>query len=353
MIILPNEEYILDVLTLEYEGETTKLVPCKSCGMYALLNLQNYLLLETMCNNKNENINFTCETCSEKISMLHQIKDLNEKITKLRERISSLKLIRDIENEIDTTAENLSNSVLTDKAVDELTSCFANFSINSNAPLLANNIIIPNYDSTINDASCITSIWGSESESNSTFLDYNSQFSFFACTQAEDVTNNELHDNVIQANETVNSVSVSTESENNSNVENDELGETNLQSVILQGNGTVKSSENVDTVVISDTFMSGVLFQKSTNIHSANYPSAKIETIINAIEHFSNEYDELKTVVVHTGTNDIRYGRKTEELKKSFHLLHQKTESLDKKLVISGPVPTINCSSEHFSYCTE
>ena len=71
--------------------------------------------------------------------------------------------------------------------------------------------------------------------------------------------------------------------------------------------------------------------------------------MINAIEHFSEKFSNLETFIVHAGTNDIKYGKKTEEIKNSFRLLHENTQKHGQTLVISGPVPIVNCSCDHFS----
>ena len=71
-----------DIIHLQHEGqsETSKLVPCVSCGMYSLFNSENYVLIESMNTIDNDgNIHFTCDTCKDKISMSYQIEDLNRK----------------------------------------------------------------------------------------------------------------------------------------------------------------------------------------------------------------------------------------------------------------------------------
>ena len=101
--------------------------------------------------------------------------------------------------------------------------------------------------------------------------------------------------------------------------------------------------------MIGDSFTTGLPVKNKLNIHLANYPSAKIDNVVKTVVYFSDKFDELNTVVVHTGANDIKYGRKTEELKDSFKILYERTQHLSKRLVISGPIPTKNCTCEHFS----
>ena len=140
----------MDVLTLEHQEGTSKLVPCQSCGMYALFTIQSYLLLEKTCNERGEDVNFKCETCTEKISLLYRIEDLNRTINKLRERIVSLKSIKNLEKEID---DSYSYNV----SVDELSNLFANLTTNcqSQVPQPDNNLTIDNID----NQSIVTSVW--------------------------------------------------------------------------------------------------------------------------------------------------------------------------------------------------
>ena len=148
-----------------------------------------------------------------------------------------------------------------------------------------------------------------------------------------------------EQNSSVDIIDVDDISSNKSTVSDPPL-DTSYESML---NKSVSDKLLIDTLLITDSTLSGVQFLKDSNIKAANYPSAKTENVANAIEYFSSEYENISTVVLHTGTNDIKYGRKTEQLKQSFKSLIHKTQQLNKNLVISGPVPMINCSCEHFS----
>ena len=332
------------ILYVHYEGqsETSKLVPCVTCGMYSLFNSENYVLFESINTINNDGtIHYTCHTCKDKISMSYQIEDLNKKVTKLRERVASLKLIRNIENEIDNSANNmLGNSVLTNKTTDDLATEFANLSLSSNIPLPNNNITIEqsissNLDN--GDASYTTSVWDSEPSSTISF-DYSCPMSN-VCELPND-TQSSIHAISTELDSTHQN-DISTHPSDGQNTD-----ENTQQKHISE---SLSAMESIDTVMISDSFLSGIEFPTGFKVKGANYPSAKIENVTKTIKLFSSKYDKLNYIIVHTGTNDIRYGMKTEEVKKSFRYLYQTTQKLHKELIISGPVPIVNCSGEHYS----
>ena len=326
-----------DIINVQHEGqsETSKLVPCVSCGMYSLFNSDNYLLIESMNTINNDgNIHYTCNTCKDNISMSYQIEDLNRKVTKLRERVASLKLIRSIENEIDKSASNmLTNSLLADSTADDLTTQFAGLSLSSSIPLPSSNITIEqSMHSYLDNASYNTSVWESESNSTACF-DYNhpspassSISSISGISENQDTTESLIH------------TQPSDEQITDENAYQEPSSEQ-----------SPSATPFVDTVMITDSTLSGIEFQRESNIKAANYPSAKMENVIRTIDFFSSKYDKLDSIIVHTGTNDIKYGKKTEEVKKSFRNLLSTTKGLQKKLIISGPVPVVKCSGEHFS----
>ena len=159
----------MEVISYEHQNEEGKFVPCRSCGMYQFFNYEQFLSLKGHCKWGNSKIDLVCFTCSEKTSLLLQIEDLNNTVSKLEDRITSLQRIRELEGEIDRTHDQLPYMAQaydkTNSSIDELINEFANFTVgSSDIPQPTYNITIDGNEVThMNNDSCITSVWDTDS----------------------------------------------------------------------------------------------------------------------------------------------------------------------------------------------
>ena len=329
-------------LSAEYETDEGTLVNCSSCGMYKLFTFEEYSEFEKQC------INFySCKACNEKVSSQYYIDDLQRTIVKLKERISYLDSIKDLEKEIDNYSNHISN-------IDELTKQFANFSLASQSQVsqIGNNVTIVDVD----NQSSMTSIWDSEPDLSEHTV-RPPQLSFSLAPKIFEISHNStIHSQVyagVVGAESSSSATVNPDRNDTadnkvlypqSSSKRDPKGITSPD-ITMPNSKAIK----IDTVFIGDSFATGLSLNKTPNLHCANYPSAKLDNVVKATEYFSEKHCDLKTVIIHAGINDVRYGKKTEEVKTGFKQLYEKTIFLKKQLVISGPVPTSNCTSNHFS----
>ena len=323
-----------------------KLMPCQTCGMYQYFKLSD---IDSCSHSPGEGYGFSsfafsCTNCYDKFALAQQVVDLQQTITTLNERISSLVNLRNAENSFDKTI------------MDALTNKFQSFNINDSVPDPAQQVIIQESFKSTLAPSEYTSIWIGDSDTSDGMLSHT------------ELSENISHNSTLKTLSTIYGPGEDQHSdghfEGTSTISLGDLftAPNDMTASKLDAPRKVLSTRQdklgsnleslVETVIISDSFMSGLSFENCNNIHSANYPSAMIKNVTNAVEHFLHVYDKLKTVVVHTGANDIRYGKKTEEIKQSFQILLERTASVGKKLIISGPVLTDNCSCDYFSRIT-
>ena len=324
----------------------TKLMPCQSCGMLQYFNLSNMNSAGEMLE---ENFNsssfvYTCITCFENYALAQQVHDMQQTIEALQNRISSLVNLRDSENSFDRTV------------MGALTNQFTNLNIHQNVPLPASHVVIEGTTKSTLATSDHTSIWIGESDADVETIstinnDTINSYDHFVETSSEPITSSFANS----------SIQETTEPNTGSSITPDPISDptttliqsTDLDSQIIRNSNdqciTSTTNTGSETIIIGDSWTNGLKFKNISLLHSVNYPSAKIENISKVLDHLSDKYKSVKTFIVHAGENDIKYGKKTEEIKQSFHLLHDRVCSLNKRLMISGPIPTTNCSSQHFS----
>ena len=76
-----------------------------------------------------------------------------------------------------------------------------------------------------------------------------------------------------------------------------------------------------------------------TRCHTFCYPGAFVNDITNSAIEFSQHNSSVSTIVVHTGTNDLKL-QQSETLKQDFITLIHSIKQLKKQCIISGPLPS-------------
>ena len=310
----------------------TKLMPCQSCGMLRYFNLSNMNSAGEMLedNFNSSSFVYTCITCFENYALAQQVHDLQQTVETLQNRISSLVNLRDSENSFDRTV------------MGALTSQFTNLNIHQNIPSPASHVIIEDTTKSTLPSSDHTSIWIGESDADVETIstinnDTINSYDHFVETSSEPITSSFADSNLQET----------TESNTGSNITPDSISDqitapsTDLDPQIIRNSSdrciTSTTNAGSGTILIGDSWTNGLKFKNISLLHSVNYPSAKIENISKVLDHLSDKYKSVKTFIVHAEENDIKYGKKTEEIKQSFRLLHDRASSLNKRLTISAP----------------
>ena len=92
-----------------------------------------------------------------------------------------------------------------------------------------------------------------------------------------------------------------------------------------------------------------VTTEKKMQCYKVVNPKATVKSMNNTVNYLlKKRYKYAEKVVVHLGKNDIKY-KLTEEIKHDFKIFANTLSKDNKKLIISGPVPSCDTSCEYFS----
>ena len=79
-----------------------------------------------------------------------------------------------------------------------------------------------------------------------------------------------------------------------------------------------------------------------------SYPGTRVNYITKLLPNVLRQDMEIDSIVVHVGFNDIMKGS-SEKLKLDFKELIDSLLKTNKRPIIFGPLPSLNCGIEHFS----
>ena len=369
----------MEVTHYQPVNESNRLIRCQTCGMYQFFSFENNVWLERHFT-VGSSIKFTCFACHEKSLLLKQINDQSNTISKLQERIISLQAIRDLENEIDdfdrTVNINIDHNLdlgghgestySTNSTIDNL-----NFTISSDVPLPVHTITIAESNQTAHstaDQSCLTSVWNSSTNESQNLNDVLSTPSTPDSTTSKIfqlptsftnpvVLNDGSHGSVITENqiETVNNFGPGDADLENRMVthSSDSVNHTSNLDALSSIRGTIeKADSNVSCVFAGDGTIRNVspfLADSKSKCYKVSRPGASAANLRKTLKYLLETRHKLaKTVLLQVGSNDIS-NRLTEEVKLDFKLLAEDFQNNDRRLLISGPVPSYHLNSEQFT----
>ena len=340
-------------------NEQFKLIACCSCGMFQYFSIRYLNLNYNLNTDASGAFKYTCLNCHEKFSLLRQVDELNVLNRKLHDRISSLVHLREAENSFDQTLDSLGF----------LTNQFANISINTssipqpdNRPLSQTSVIdasnIPCIDET-------QIVYNSTTNSNVSRQSHNtSVWSGLDCSESSNTLATEVLPyngsslpsiSDIRSSSSVLHVETMPDDEDGSSLSNtftpipDLLNST--KSVNNQKNRY--SDDSVEILFMGDKNIANVnllAFVQREKYYKVTHPNARVKNTENTVNYLlKKRHKNVKTVIAHTGTNDVMKKCPSECMKADFISLAKTISEFGKKLIISGPVPLPCMNSEQFS----
>ena len=341
-------------------------VPCCSCGMFQLMNHDEYLLLNHHCLEDEGSVSLTCYTCQEKLSLLATINDLNKTISDLNMRIDTLTTIRDLETEIDQsvllnlscTQDNASFSLEVPTAEHILceqadpnslspSNCVPQIEeLNSAAAILTASTLVTNsaddkYDFDINDQN-----------ENNELIDFtiitnpNTAPLLPNNTDLEHINTSDIY-NGIQLSQQYDNQNSPPESNQSSTANNNNaISNRDIMLHKFQTNTTVK------TFFIGDSSIYNVKLHKdkdNTDCFKISNPNSTIDILSETTQFFLDKFHKnANTVVLHCTTSDMEFS-KSEVIKTAYKKFASNLQDQNISLILSGPIPFPNMNSETFS----
>ena len=304
-------------------------ISCKKCFMY-LLTDQNHLLYisqQSQCS-KNDPLQTICNKCTENDSLHKEITELKNTIDEQCERIDKLREINDLEAEIDIHHDTMNNGVddITNGIeILELTeSVSAQTDSESNAQVAQNGTVtaISNGKNTKNTSN------SADSSSSATNILENTQNNY----------NNSDKSVIFEPDKTAD-----IEMSKDSAATQDEVRE-NVHS---------QRKQSAEVLLIGNKRITGVDLTQETldmrKVLKISYPIAKVKQIEENAKFFlTKQCTNAKIIITHIGENDIA-NKSSVQLQNDFQSLASTIKGLNKKLVISGPIPHPRLNTEKFS----
>lgn len=363
-------------------------VPCCSCGMFQLMNHEEFLLLRHHSFDEDEgsvSLTGTCYTCQEKLSLLATIDDLNKIVSDLNMRIETLTAIRDLETEIDQSAllnlsckqNNVSFSLETPTATHilcELANDPNDKNRSSCAPLIEelNSATATLIDSTLdtNNTHDQYDFDINDPNENNNLIDLNIITNLDAAplipvTDSKVSLDHEVGAGILKTGTvTVNSVPTPLENIEGStpqDQEKDTLPIVHASHTVGAGlpnhNKSVQQllgCDNVKTMLLGDrTFQYADINRVQSCQENEFFRVARAESKLGELVETAdflvdNLYTNVRRAVFHVGMNDLKAGN-TELLKEKIDNIIIKMAKRDIVPVISGPIPFFGMPGELFS----
>lgn len=121
-------------------------------------------------------------------------------------------------------------------------------------------------------------------------------------------------------------------------------------SLVPESTASSKSEVSDKIVIVGDSIVRNLnIYGESRKVHTECLPGARVLDVAYVAEYLlNNKFKNVEQVIIHAGTNDVKH-KESETLKKHFIVLIENLTTLNKKVIISGPLPVYNRGCETFS----
>ena len=304
-------------------------IQCESCSLFIIADHSHYIWLKGHHPGKEPgSICYTCQTCKEKTSLLMQIDDLNKTIFDmnntidgLNSRIRSLIMIQTLEDDVNNSINQLSNQ-------------FSSCSISNESFIIPEAVteeVIP-AECTLNKSTANTSIWTDLDASKSKSSDF-----------------------IVIGDETMNTPDVSdTNATDHTNVSIEETETSPTENFTQNPSVTLTPQfDQTEVLLVGDkTFFNvniGEYRRHDNKIVKITHRNAKVRQTEGNLKYLVEKlHKNTKTIIAHVGANNVKE-KSSINTQSEYKSLYKTTNALGTKLVLSGPLPPVKCSSEMFS----